>query len=59
VALVLAIEALNTALEILTDTISPDWSQMAKDAKDLGSLAVALILTVTAGFLALVLLGAV
>jgi diacylglycerol kinase len=32
---------------------------MAKDAKDLGSLAVALILTVTAGFLALVLLGAV
>lgn len=59
VALVLAVEALNTALEILTDTISPDWSQMAKDAKDLGSLAVALLLTVTAGFLTLVLLGAV
>lgn len=36
-----AIEALNTALEVLVDHLSPGWSQFAKDAKDLGSLAVA------------------
>jgi diacylglycerol kinase (ATP) len=59
VALVLAVEALNTAIEILTDHISPDWSQMAKDAKDLGSLAVGLMLAVTAGFLGLVVAGLV
>ena len=59
VALVLAVEALNTAIETLTDHISPDWSQMAKDAKDLGSLAVALMLAVTAGFLGLVVAGLV
>jgi diacylglycerol kinase (ATP) len=57
IALVLAVEALNTAIEILTDHISPDWSQIAKDAKDLGSLAVALMLAVTAGFLGLVVAG--
>lgn len=59
VALVLAVEALNTAIEVLTDDISPDWSQTAKDAKDLGSLAVALVLAVTAGFLGLVVAGLV
>jgi diacylglycerol kinase (ATP) len=59
VALVLAVEALNTAIEILTDHVSPDWSQTAKDAKDLGSLAVALMLAVTAGFLGLVVAGLV
>lgn len=58
-ALVLAAEALNTAIEVLTDRISPGWSQMAKDAKDLGSLAVALILAVTAGFAALVVVGTI
>lgn len=36
-----AVEALNTALEVLVDHLSPGWSQFAKDAKDLGSLAVA------------------
>lgn len=36
-----AVEALNTALEVLVDQLSPGWSQFAKDAKDLGSLAVA------------------
>ncbi|WP_136645630.1 diacylglycerol kinase [Tabrizicola sp. YIM 78059] len=39
--LLIAVEALNTALEVLVDHLSPDWSQFAKDAKDLGSLAVA------------------
>lgn len=35
------VEALNTAIEVLVDHLSPGWSQFAKDAKDLGSLAVA------------------
>ncbi|MEL0438041.1 diacylglycerol kinase [Phycobacter sp. K97] len=42
-ALLLAVEAFNTAIEILTDQISPGWSLAAKHAKDLGSLAVALM----------------
>ncbi len=37
----IAVEALNTALEVLVDHLSPGWSAWAKDAKDLGSLAVA------------------
>lgn len=36
-----AVEALNTAIEVLVDHISPGWSEWAKEAKDLGSLAVA------------------
>lgn len=39
--LLIAVEALNTAIEVLIDHLSPGWSQFAKDAKDLGSLAVA------------------
>jgi diacylglycerol kinase (ATP) len=39
--LLVAVEALNTALEVLVDHVSPGWSQFAKEAKDLGSLAVA------------------
>ena len=39
--LLIAVEALNTALEVLVDHLSPGWSAFAKDAKDLGSLAVA------------------
>ena len=37
----IAVEALNTAIEVLVDHLSPGWSEFAKDAKDLGSLAVA------------------
>ena len=40
----IAVEALNTALEVLVDHLSPGWSQFAKDAKDLGSLAVACVI---------------
>ncbi len=54
-ALVLMVEAINTAIEILTDRISPEWSEPAKYAKDLGSLAVGLMLAVTAGYAVLVL----
>jgi diacylglycerol kinase (ATP) len=39
--LLIGVEALNTALEVLVDHLSPGWSAWAKDAKDLGSLAVA------------------
>lgn len=39
-----AFEAINTAIEELTDRISPERSQTAKHAKDLGSLAVACVL---------------
>lgn len=39
-----AVEALNTAIEVLVDHLSPGWSKWAKDAKDLGSLAVACII---------------
>ncbi|MFN3825949.1 MAG: diacylglycerol kinase [Pseudorhodobacter sp.] len=58
-ALVLAVEALNTAIEVLTDRLSPEWSQMAKDAKDLGSLAVGLMLLLACGFVVLVMAGAI
>lgn len=53
--LVLVVETLNTAIEVLTDRISPEWSEMARDAKDLGSLAVGLMLTATGAYAALVL----
>lgn len=56
-AAVLVVEALNTALEVLTDHVSPGWSRAAKEAKDLGSLAVAVVLLLTIGFVALVLFG--
>ena len=46
VLLLVATEALNTALEVLVDHLSPGWSAFAKDAKDLGSLAVACVVGV-------------
>lgn len=39
-----AVEALNTAIEVLVDHLSPEWSAFARDAKDLGSLAVGALL---------------
>ena len=41
---VFAVEAINTAIEIIVDYISPEWSEMAKQAKDLGSFAVSCML---------------
>lgn len=38
--LVVALEALNTALECIVDHLTQDWAEFARDAKDLGSLAV-------------------
>ncbi len=42
--LLIATEALNTALECIVDHVSPGWAEFARDAKDLGSLAVLCIL---------------
>ena len=57
VAALLAAEALNTAIEVLADHLSPDWSQMAKDAKDLGSLAVGLLVLANLAFVGAVAFG--
>lgn len=38
--MVLATEALNTALEEVVDHLAPEWAAFAKHAKDLGSFAV-------------------
>ena len=39
-----AVEALNTAIEAIVDRLSPHWEEYAKHAKDLGSLAVMCVL---------------
>lgn len=54
--LLIAVEALNTALEVLVDHLSPGWSEFAKDAKDLGSLAVACTIGALALYSAVVLI---
>ena len=40
ITLVLATEALNTALEHVVDIASPDWSPLARDAKDVAAASV-------------------
>lgn len=52
----IAIEALNTAIEAVVDHISPEWNEFARDAKDLGSLAVMCLLIANGLFLAYVLI---
>jgi len=42
--ILLALEALNTAIEELVDHLTRDWAEFAKHAKDLGSLAVMCLL---------------
>ena len=37
--LLVAVEALNTAIECVVDHLAPNWEEFARDAKDLGSLA--------------------
>ncbi len=50
-ALVLSLEALNTALEALTDLASPEWHLRAKVAKDAaaGAVLIASALSVLVG----------
>ena len=43
--LVMATELLNTAIEAIVDLVSPDYNELAKHAKDLGSAAVAVVVT--------------
>ncbi|MGB8814769.1 MAG: diacylglycerol kinase [Paracoccaceae bacterium] len=52
--LLVAVEALNTAIECIIDHLSPNWSEFARDTKDLGSLAVFCLLGANALFLAYV-----
>lgn len=42
--MVFAIEALNTAIEEIVDRISPEFSKVGRNAKDLGSFAVSCLL---------------
>ena len=42
--LLVAAEALNTAIECIVDHLTPDWAEFARNAKDLGSLAVMCVL---------------
>ena len=50
----LAVEALNTAVEVIVDRVSPEISPMGKQAKDLGSFAVMCVLIVNILHLAFV-----
>lgn len=56
--LLIAVEALNTAIECIVDHLAPDWQAFAKDAKDLGSLATMCLLLANGVFLASVMLRA-
>lgn len=51
-AVLFAFEAVNTAIEELVDHLSPEFSTFGKHAKDLGSLACALLIGVNAAYLA-------
>lgn len=42
--ILIAVESLNTAIEVVIDKISPEFSEVGKNAKDLGSFAVMCIL---------------
>ena len=50
-ALVLSLEVLNTALEALTDLVSPQWHDQARIAKDAaaGAVLIASVLSVLVG----------
>jgi diacylglycerol kinase (ATP) len=49
VVLVLVVELLNTGIESAIDRIGPEWHELAKRAKDMGSAAVLLSLILCAG----------
>jgi len=55
--LVLVVELLNTAIEVVVDRISSEEHPLSKRAKDIGSAAVMLSLIAAAGVWLLVLLG--
>lgn len=49
VVIVLVVELLNTAVEAAIDRIGPEWHDLSKRAKDMGSAAVLLSLLLCAG----------
>ena len=49
--ILLAVEALNTAIEAVVDRVSPERSDFARDAKDLGSAGVFLVVLATKCYL--------
>ena len=49
VVLVMVVELLNTAVETAIDRIGPEWHDLSKRAKDMGSAAVLLSLLLAAG----------
>jgi diacylglycerol kinase (ATP) len=49
-----AVEALNTAIECIVDHLAPQWEVFARDAKDLGSLATMCLLFANGFFMAVV-----
>jgi diacylglycerol kinase (ATP) len=55
VMLVLIVELLNTSIEAAIDRIGPEWHDLSKRAKDMGSAAVLLSLLLCAGTWALAL----
>lgn len=50
--LLLAMEAINTAIEVIINRISPEISETGKHAKDLGSLAVFCVMIINILFFA-------
>ncbi len=48
--LMIAFEALNTAIEEIVDRVSPEISEMGKNAKDLGSLACLCLILANGGY---------
>lgn len=49
VLLVLIVELLNSAVEAAIDRIGPEWHELSKRAKDMGSAAVLLALLICGG----------
>jgi len=49
VVMVMVVELLNTGIETAIDRIGPEWHDLSKRAKDMGSAAVLLSLLVCAG----------
>jgi diacylglycerol kinase (ATP) len=49
VVLVMVVELLNTGIESAIDRIGPEWHELAKRAKDMGSAAVLLSLLLCVG----------
>ena len=49
VLLVMIVELLNTAVEAAIDRIGPEWHDLSKQAKDMGSAAVMLALLLAGG----------